>query len=66
MNLATQTSRLPTNKLAVGVLLAPAMAEIWGAYAPAELTGPAMSALVGAVIALAVGYFVPDRLNVPR
>lgn len=66
MTLANQPSVLPTNKLTVGALLAPAIAEVFQAYAPPELSGPAMSALVGALIAMFVAYWVPDRANVPR
>ena len=58
---------LPTNKLAVAAMVGPAATEVWQAvmldlYAP--LAGSAMSALVGALAALAVGYFVRDRANV--
>lgn len=68
MILAKQLSSLPTNKLLVGGGLGPiataAWVEIMSTYAPA-LAGPGMSALVGAAIAFAVGYFVPDRVNLP-
>jgi len=65
--MATQTSAFPTNKLSVAVIIGPAVTEAWGAvmagvYAP--LSGPEMSMLVGALVTLAVGYFVPDRPNV--
>ena len=64
---AAQTSSFPTNKLSVAVLIGPAVTEAWGAvmetiYQP--LSGPEMSMLIGALVALAVGYFVPDRPNV--
>lgn len=68
MKLATQLTSLPTNKLLAG---APISAVVTAAWAEAmagypNLSGPGMSALVGAVVAIAVAYFVPDRLNAPK
>jgi hypothetical protein len=67
MALVRQPSNLPTNKLSVAVMIGPAATEAWGAvmatiYPP--LAGPEMSVLVGALAALVVGWFVPDRANV--
>jgi len=61
-----QPSKRPTNKLMVAAAIGPAAGEVWGAvmagiYPP--LAGPEMSFLVGAVVALIVGYFVRDRAN---
>lgn len=66
--MARQPSALPTNKLAVAALIGPASTEAWGAvmatiYPP--LSGPEVSLLIGAVATLVVGWFVPDRANVP-
>lgn len=65
---ATQPSILPTNKLAVAALLGPAFAEVWSnitaEYIPV-LAGDSTAMLAGAIFALLVGYFVPDRANVP-
>jgi hypothetical protein len=65
--LVKQPSPLPTNKLAVAVLIGPAATEAWGAvmaqiYLP--MSGPEVSMLVGGLAALAVGYIVRDRVNV--
>ena len=77
MALAIQTTSLPTNKLAVGALLAsvaatkagPLTAEIWPQVAPLWLAGPVATdvaqVLVGAFAGVAVGWFVKDRPNVP-
>lgn len=69
MQLAKQLSALPTNKLLTGggvaAVVSSAWAEVIPSVAPA-LGGPAVSALVGAVVAYAVTYWVPDRLNAPR
>jgi hypothetical protein len=69
MATAKQASALPTNKLSVAAMIGPAATEAWGAVMadlyPA-LSGPAVSMLVGALAAVAVGWFVPDRPNVPR
>ena len=69
MALVKQPSALPTNKLSVAVMIGPAATEAWGAvmatvYPP--LSGPEMSVLVGALAALVVGWFVPDRANVSQ
>lgn len=66
MAYARQTTYLPTNKLAIASLIGPAAVEAYQAvmldiYPP--LSGEAMSMLVGAFVALSVGYFVPDRPN---
>ncbi|MBK4215819.1 hypothetical protein JJJ17_07775 [Paracoccus caeni] len=67
--LANQLSALPTNKLltgsGVGSIVSTAWAEVMASYAP-SLAGPGMSALVGFVAAIAIGYFVPDRVNAPK
>ena len=65
--MATQETAFPTNKLSVAVIIGPAVTEAWGAgmqtiYLP--LSGPEMSMLMGALVTLLVGYFVPDRPNV--
>ncbi len=69
MKLATQLSALPTNKLLTGSAVAPiataAWAEVMATAVPA-LAGPGMSALIGFIVAIAVGYFVPDRVNEAR
>lgn len=67
MPLAKQEGYYPTNKLSVAVIIGPAVTEAWGSvmqtiYAP--VAGPEMSMLVGALVTLLVGYFVPDRPNV--
>lgn len=69
MGYADQASMLPTNKLAVAGLIGPAVTEAYGnvmlqVYEP--LSGPSMAMLAGAAAAYAVGWFVPDRPNVPR
>lgn len=68
MTLARQTSALPTNKLGVAALVGPAASEVWSnlmtEIAP-SLAGDSVCVLVGALAALLVGYFVPDRANVP-
>jgi len=69
MGRATQPDAWPTRKLAVGATVATAAAEVWGAVmagAYPALAGPAMSALVGLLAGLAVGWFVADRPNVPQ
>ena len=68
MALAHQASALPTNKLMVSALIAPAFTEFWGTFMSENfpaLGGEAVTILVGALAALVVGYFVPDRANVP-
>ena len=68
MQLAKQLSALPTNKLLAGSgvasIVQAAWAEVMATAAP-SLAGPGVSVLVGFVAAMLVGYFVPDRLNVP-
>lgn len=66
MKLANQPDFLPSNKLTVAAMIGPAVVEVWQVVAHAALAGPAMSALVGSVVALVVGYFVDDRANVPK
>lgn len=69
MALARQRSAWPTNKLAVAAAIAPAATEVWSAVMSAnhpELSGPAVSILVGALASLVVGWFIPDRANVPK
>lgn len=68
MALAHQSSSLPTNKLMVSALIAPAFTEFWGTFMAENyppLSGDAVTILVGALAALVVGYFIPDRANVP-
>lgn len=74
MALAKQASALPTNKLTVGALIAAAVQEVYPGLVAAlvtspelaaALTGPTVSMLIGALAGIAVGYFVPDRVNVP-
>ena len=67
MTKVNQPTLRPTNKLAVAVMIGPAATEAWGAmmagiYPP--VAGPEVSMLVGAIVALAVGYFVRDQANV--
>lgn len=64
--LVNQPSALPTRKLTVAAMIAPAVTEAWGAiladlYPP--VSGPEVSMFVGALAGLAVGYFVRDRAN---
>lgn len=66
-NLVKQPSKLPTNKLTVGLLVQYASEEIWtnimnDLYPP--LAGNYTGALVGLGIGFAVAYFVKDRANV--
>ena len=73
MTMAKQASSMPTNKLAVGSVVAtivstqlsPAIVELWPQVAPALLAGPAVAEIVSTLAALAaallVGWFVPDR-----
>lgn len=65
--MAKQPDAFPSNKLSVAVIIGPAVTEAWGSvmetlYAP--LSGPEVSMLMGALVTLLVGYFVPDRPNV--
>lgn len=74
---AKQSSMLPTRKLSFGVPIAsvltvyaqPSVAELWPQVAPAIASGPAVTNLVsaafGAVLGIAVAYWVPDAPNVP-
>ena len=71
-----QPDNLPTNKAATVAVLAPAgalyvapiIAELWPQVAPALVAGPAVTEalawLAGALAALAVAWFVPDRAGV--
>lgn len=68
MALATQSNALPTNKLAIAALIGPASSEIWqnvmlDLYPP--LAGDMTTMLMAGLITLFVGYYVPDRANVP-
>ena len=68
MQLVTQPSALPTNKLAVSVMIGPVVTELWpdlmmDLYPPLA-GGPMTAAMIGAIAALIVGYFTPDRANV--
>lgn len=66
MALAKQRSAAPTNKLAVGTISAAvitqAWAEVFADLAP-QIAGPGVSTLAGILVAMAIGYFVPDRPN---
>lgn len=65
---ATQLSALPTRKAAIGIVLAsltPALMEIYAQVVPAFLSGPSVQALVGALLALAIIWWVPDAPNMP-
>lgn len=67
MQFAKQLSALPTNKLLVGGGVAGVVSAAWAEVMPTvvpSLAGPAMSALIGAVAAYAIAWFVPDRVNV--
>jgi hypothetical protein len=68
MQLAKQLSSLPTNKLLAGggvaALVSSAWSEVMPSVAP-SLAGPGMAALVGALAAYAVAYWIPDRVNEP-
>ncbi len=69
MQLAKQLSALPTNKLLTGSAVAPIVTAAWSevmAIVAPSLAGPGMAALVGGLAALLIGYFVPDRVNVPE
>lgn len=69
MNLATQLSALPTNKLLTGGGVAAVVTAAWSEVMPTlapSLAGPAVATLVGMGVAWAVAYWVPDRVNVPR
>jgi hypothetical protein len=71
-----QPGLAPTNKAMTAAGIAavvttyaqPVAAELWPQIAPAALAGPAMTAavaaLVGALAALAVAWWVPDRAGV--
>lgn len=65
--LVNQPSALPTRKLTVAAMIAPAVTEAWGAFMTdvyPPVAGPEVSMLVGATAALLLGYFVRDRANV--
>lgn len=69
MQLAKQLSALPTNKLLAGGSVAALVSAAWSEVMPEllpALAGPGMAALVGAGVAWAVAYWVPDRVNAPR
>ncbi|WP_300009646.1 hypothetical protein [uncultured Roseobacter sp.] len=64
--LANQVDELPTNKLAVAALIAPAITEVLGNYtAGTAFGGPAVSMLIAAGITMLIGRYIPDRANVP-
>ncbi|WP_435168323.1 hypothetical protein [Falsirhodobacter sp. 1013] len=65
MPLAKQTSAAPTNKLMAGGISAAVITSAWSevfAFWP-PISGPGMSTLAGILIAMLIGYFVPDRPN---
>lgn len=81
MALAKQPSALPTNKLMVAAAIGPAATEIWSngtaaltpdlvgpglAAAASAMSGSAAATLVGLVVTLIVGWFVPDFENRSR
>ncbi|MDB6454836.1 hypothetical protein [Falsirhodobacter sp. 20TX0035] len=67
MSLAKQTSLAPTNKLMAGGISAAVITSAWSEVFAAwpAFSGPGMSTLAGILIAMAIGYVVPDRLNAP-
>jgi len=69
MALATQLSALPTNKLVAGTvsatLIAGAWTDFWGDVWPTLATDN-IGMLAAVAISLAIGYFVPDRVNVEK
>jgi hypothetical protein len=65
---AVQVSALPTNKLTIGALVAPAVMEVWqrvmtDLYPP--LAGPEMAILVAWLVGIMAAYPVKDRANIP-
>lgn len=76
MTYEKQPDGLPTNKAAVVAALAPVVAiyvepvvaEVWPQIAGGVLAGPAvtqmLAAILGAVAALVVAWWVPDRAGV--
>ncbi|WP_435170861.1 hypothetical protein [Falsirhodobacter sp. 1013] len=67
MPLAKQTSAAPTNKLLAGGISAAVITSAWSELFAAwpAISGPGMSTLAGILIAMGIGYFVPDRTNAP-
>lgn len=68
MTQAVQTSAMPTNKMATGIISTATISLAWGEvmqswYPP--FAGDGVSALAGALIAFIIAYFVKDRPNVP-
>ena len=66
MKLATQVSKLPTNKLLTGSIGAPligaAWQDFWSSIWPVLATD-SISTLAGVGIAIGIGYFIPDGVN---
>ena len=61
MSIVTQPSAMPTNKLTVAVLIPLAVQEVLPMLFPALAATPNTTMLIGAVLALVVGWLVPDR-----
>ena len=68
MKLATQVSKLPTNKLLTGSIGAPLIGAAWQDFFSSVwpvLATDSISTLAGVSIAIGIGYFIPDRVNYP-
>lgn len=65
MRTAIQNTSLPTNKLTIGSISAAVITQAWAEVFAAvpEISGPGVSTLAGILIAMGIGYFVPDRPN---
>ena len=79
---ARQISVLPTRKLTVGSAVAPIVSQFWHSFARqvADLhttpglrdalydlaATPSAAVVVGMVVAMAAGWFMPDAPNIPQ